>query len=68
MHRGVATFTLDYGKCPKWLFERMVRLGREMTRVLIEAVERTTLEDLAGSQTERISLEREHRNLRRPTK
>ena len=36
MHRGVATFTLDYGKCPKWLFERMVRLGREMTRVLIE--------------------------------
>lgn len=29
-------FTLDYGKCPKWLFERMVRLGREITRVLIE--------------------------------
>ncbi len=36
MQRGVATFTLDYGKCPKWLFDRMVRLGREMTRVLIE--------------------------------
>lgn len=36
MYRGVATFTLDYGKCPKWLFDRMVRLGREMTRVLIE--------------------------------
>lgn len=36
MHRGVATFTLDYGKCPKWLFDRMVRLGREMVRVLIE--------------------------------
>jgi len=33
---GVATFTLDYGKCPPWLFQRMVRLGREMTRVLIE--------------------------------
>jgi hypothetical protein len=36
MRRGVATFTLDYGKCPPWLFERMVKLGREMTRVLIE--------------------------------
>jgi len=33
---GVATFTLDYGKCPAWLFERMVKLGREMTLVLIE--------------------------------
>jgi len=32
---GVATFTLDYGKCPPWLFERMVKLGREMTQVLI---------------------------------
>lgn len=36
MHRGIATFTLDTGKCPKWLFERMVKLGREITRVLIE--------------------------------
>jgi uncharacterized protein len=33
--RGTATFTLDYGKCPKWLFERMVKLGREMSRVII---------------------------------
>ncbi|MDD5489358.1 MAG: DUF763 domain-containing protein [Candidatus Moranbacteria bacterium] len=33
--RGIATFTLDYGKCPKWLFERMVKLGREMARVII---------------------------------
>ncbi|MDD3487540.1 MAG: DUF763 domain-containing protein [Candidatus Moranbacteria bacterium] len=33
--RGIATFTLDYGKCPKWLFERMVKLGREMTRVIV---------------------------------
>ncbi|MDI6778549.1 MAG: DUF763 domain-containing protein [Patescibacteria group bacterium] len=32
--RGIATFTLDYGKCPKWLFERMVKLGREMARVI----------------------------------
>ncbi len=34
--RGIATFTLDYGKCPPWLFQRMVRLGREMTYVLID--------------------------------
>ncbi|PIR43232.1 hypothetical protein COV24_03720 [candidate division WWE3 bacterium CG10_big_fil_rev_8_21_14_0_10_32_10] len=35
MNKGVATFTLDYGKCPPWLFRRMVKLGREMTEVLI---------------------------------
>ena len=35
MHRGIATFTLDSGKCPKWLFERMVKLGREIMQVLI---------------------------------
>jgi len=35
MHRGIATFTLDTGKCPKWLFDRMVKLGREMAYVLI---------------------------------
>ncbi len=35
MHRGVATFTLDYGKCPKWLFERMVKLGREIVQILV---------------------------------
>src|SRR5438046_898024 len=35
MKRGIATFTLDYGTCPPWLFERMVKLGREMTRVLV---------------------------------
>lgn len=35
MQRGIATFTLDWGKCPPWLFERMVRLGREMTQVLV---------------------------------
>ncbi len=35
MNRGIATFTLDEGKCPKWLFERMVKLGREMTDILI---------------------------------
>lgn len=36
MKRGVATFTLDTGTCPPWLFERMVKLGRSMTDVLIE--------------------------------
>ncbi len=36
IHRGIATFTLDTGRCPKWLFLRMVRLGREMTRVLVD--------------------------------
>jgi len=35
MRRGIATFTLDHGKCPRWLFERMVKLGCEMTRVLV---------------------------------
>ena len=35
MQRGIATFTLDYGTCPKWLFSKMVKLGREMTRVLV---------------------------------
>lgn len=36
IRKGIATFTLDYGTCPRWLFERMVKLGREMTRVVIE--------------------------------
>lgn len=27
--------TLDTGKCPRWLFERMVKLGREMVRVIV---------------------------------
>lgn len=36
MQRGIATFTLDYGKCPPWLFQRMVKLGREMTQVLVD--------------------------------
>jgi len=36
MQRGVATFTLDYGKCPPWLFKRMVGLGREITTILVD--------------------------------
>ena len=35
MQRGIATFTLDYGKCPAWLFERMTKLGKEMARVIV---------------------------------
>ena len=37
IQRGIATFTLDYGKCPPWLFERMVKLGREMAQVIVAA-------------------------------
>ncbi len=36
MRRGIATFTLDSGHCPPWLFERMVKLGRAMIQVLID--------------------------------
>ena len=36
MQRGIATFTLDTGICPPWLFQRMVKLGREMTRVIVD--------------------------------
>jgi len=35
IQRGIATFTLDYGKCPKWLFERMVKLSRRMIYAII---------------------------------
>lgn len=35
MNRGIATFTLDTGRCPPWLFRRMVKLGREMIYVLV---------------------------------
>lgn len=30
IQRGIATFGLDEGKCPKWLFERMVMLSRRI--------------------------------------
>lgn len=36
MKKGIATFTLDYGVCPPWLFERMVKLGREMVYELVD--------------------------------
>jgi len=34
IHKGIATFGLDYGHCPPWLFERMVNLGRQMLIVM----------------------------------
>jgi len=33
--KGNSHFTLDYGKCPVWLFERMKKLGREMAEVIV---------------------------------
>lgn len=35
IQRGIATFTLDFGKCPPWLFRRMTALGREMIRAVV---------------------------------
>jgi uncharacterized protein len=35
MRRGIATFTLDYGHCPPYLWKRMVKLGREMVQMLV---------------------------------
>jgi hypothetical protein len=36
INKGIATFTLDYGKCPKWLFDRMVLLSKRMIYAIIE--------------------------------
>jgi len=36
IRRGIATFTLDTGQCPRWLFERMVKLGKSMVEVIVE--------------------------------
>ncbi len=36
MKTGVATVPLDYGKCPRWLFERMERLGRGIAIAIVE--------------------------------
>jgi len=36
IQKGIATFTLDYGKCPKWLFDRMVLLSRRVIYAIIE--------------------------------
>ncbi len=36
MRRGIATFTLDWGKCPPWLFERMTKLARVIAIAMVE--------------------------------
>lgn len=36
MKKGIATFTLDSGHVPPWLFERMVTLARIVTQAIIE--------------------------------
>lgn len=36
INKGVATFTLDYGKCPKWLFDRMVLLSKRMIYAIVQ--------------------------------
>jgi len=34
VEKGIATFGLDTGECPRWLFERMVKLGRHIVRAV----------------------------------
>jgi hypothetical protein len=36
MRTGIATVPLDYGRCPRWLFERMKRLGRGVAIAIVE--------------------------------
>ena len=36
INKGIATFTLDYGKCPKWLFDRMVKLSKQMIYAIVQ--------------------------------
>ncbi|MGB9743412.1 MAG: DUF763 domain-containing protein [Minisyncoccales bacterium] len=36
MRTGIATIPLDYGKCPRWLFERMKRLSRAIALAIVE--------------------------------
>ncbi len=36
MRTGIATVPLDYGHCPRWLFERMKRLSRGIVLVIVE--------------------------------
>lgn len=33
---GIAYLPLHGGKAPAWLFQRMVRLGREIVRLIVE--------------------------------
>lgn len=36
MRTGIATIPLDYGRCPRWLFERMKKLARSIIVVMVE--------------------------------
>jgi len=36
MRTGIATVPLDWGRCPRWLFERMTRLGRGICVAIVE--------------------------------
>lgn len=36
MRTGITNFSLDYGKCPRWLFERMTKLSRIIGIAIIE--------------------------------
>ncbi len=36
MKTGIATVPLDYGRCPRWLFERMKHLSRGITLAIVE--------------------------------
>jgi hypothetical protein len=35
MRTGIASFPLDYGTCPKWLFERMTKLSRTVVQAIV---------------------------------
>lgn len=35
MRTGVANFPLDWGTCPKWLFERMTKLSRAIIQAIV---------------------------------
>lgn len=35
MRTGIAHIPLDYGTCPRWLFEKMTRLGRLITEAVV---------------------------------
>lgn len=35
MYKSIADLPLHYGEAPRWLFDRMVRLGREILRVMV---------------------------------
>ncbi len=36
MRTGIVTVPLDYGRCPKWLFERMKKLSRGIVLAIVE--------------------------------